>query len=54
MKTCGKCKFFKPHKSKSNYASGFWFGDGKCKFQKVTVIGETCKEFKPKDKKVIK
>ena len=44
--TCGWCKYFIPHKSKSGYANGYWLGDGKCKYQKVTVQGDTCFHYK--------
>lgn len=45
IKTCGWCKHFRPHKSKSGYAFGYWLGDGKCKYEIVTVIGDTCENW---------
>lgn len=42
IQTCGRCKLFCLHKSKTGYANGYWLGDGKCKFEKATVIGDTC------------
>ena len=41
---CGNCKHFKSHHSKTKYANGYWLGDGKCKYQKVTMVGDTCKK----------
>lgn len=53
IKTCGWCKHFKRHKSKPGYAFGYWLGDGKCKHEIVTVIGDTCK-YQEEDKERVK
>ena len=45
IKSCGWCKYFKEHKSKYRYANGYWLGDGKCKYEIVTVIGDTCNKW---------
>ncbi|GAI92188.1 unnamed protein product, partial [marine sediment metagenome] len=50
IKTCGWCISFKPNKSISPFAGGWWIGDGKCTFPKTdtrfTVTGDTCENFK--------
>jgi len=45
LSCCGNCEHFKPHKSKSGYANGYWLDDGKCKFAIVTVVGDACNHF---------
>ena len=49
--TCGWCKYFKRHKSKTGYANGYWLGDGNCKQKKAVfhplhgiarVEGDSC------------
>lgn len=48
IKTCGWCKYFKPHKSKTGFANGWNLLDGKCKYTIATVIGDTCKQWRKK------
>lgn len=45
METCGWCGLFKAHKSKTGFAGGWNLLDGKCKYRKATVIGDTCEHW---------
>ena len=53
VKTCGWCQYFKPHKSITGYANGYWLGDGNCKSSNKQLkqpipksMGDTCPDFK--------
>lgn len=53
IKTCGWCKYFKPHKTyrKTRITNKDWVGDGKCEYPEVkfyAAIGDTCGRYKKK------